>query len=221
MRVLLAGALLAAIPGWAAAPGSVRGTITIAGKKSEPLDPSRAVVWLEGGAARAAAPAKGVMTTRGKKFAPEVLVLPAGSEIDFPNEDEIQHNVFSSSEGNRFDVGLYGPGPGKAVVLKEPGVVRVYCNVHPQMAAIVVVTPTALAARVKADGSFEIGDVPAGTYELKAWDERGGTTSVPLEVRSGEVAAASLALDGSRFKRRPHLDKNGRPYEERGAADYP
>jgi len=205
VRALVAGLTLAATLGSAAAaPGTVRGRVTITGKKTQALDPSRAV-----------------MTTRGKKFVPEVLVVPAGSGVSFPNEDTIQHNVFSSSEGNRFDVGLYGPGPGSEVILKEPGVVRVYCNVHPQMAAFVVVTPTGLAARVKADGGFEIGAVPPGAYELKAWDERGGTASLPVEVRSGEAAEVSVSLDGNRFKKQPHLDKNGRPYEERGATDYP
>jgi plastocyanin len=165
VSAVLAALLLAA---------SVRGTVTITGKKSEALDPSRAVVWLEGRAAPPAVPAKVVMTTRGKKFTPEVLVLPAGSEVLFPNEDSIQHNAFSSSEGNRFDVGLYGPGPGKEVVMRTPGVVRVYCNVHPQMAAFVIVTPTGLAARAKPDGTFEITGVPPGSYELNAWDERGG-----------------------------------------------
>jgi len=222
VRALAAGLALAAGIGTAvAASGTVRGTLTITGKKSEGLDPSRSVVWLEGAAAAPAPPARGVMTTRGKKFAPEVLVLPLGSKVEFPNEDKIQHNVFSSSEGNRFDVGLYGPGPGKEIVLREPGIVRVYCNVHPQMAGFVVVTPTALAARAGSDGSFEIADVPAGAYELKVWDERGGTTSVAVEVKAGEAAVVPVTLDGSRFKRSTHLDKNGRPYEERGAAEYP
>jgi plastocyanin len=201
--------------------GTVRGTVTITGKRAEPLDASRAVVWLEGSSAPEAPPAKSVMTTRDKKFTPEVLVLPAGSGVAFPNEDAIKHNAFSSSEGNRFDVGLYGPGQGKEVVLREPGVVRVYCNVHPQMAAVVVVTPTALAARAKADGSFEIGGVPPGAYELKAWDERGGTASVSVVVKADGTPDVPVTLDGSRFKQRPHLDKNGRSYEERGATEYP
>ena len=224
MRALVAGLTLAATIGSAAAAaGSVRGRVTITGKKAQTLDPSRAVVWLESRTAPPLPPepARTVMTTRGKKFVPEVLVVPAGSGVSFPNEDSIQHNVFSSSEGNRFDVGLYGPGPGSEVVLKQPGIVRVYCNVHPQMAAFVVVTPTGLAARAKADGEFEIGSVPPGAYELKAWDERGGATSLPVDVRPGETSEVSVALDGSRFKKQPHLDKNGRPYEERGTTDYP
>jgi len=212
VSAVLAALLLAA---------SVRGTVTITGKKSEALDPSRAVVWLEGRAAPPAVPAKGVMTTRGKKFTPEVLVLPAGSEVLFPNEDSIQHNAFSSSEGNRFDVGLYGPGPGKEVVMRTPGVVRVYCNVHPQMAAFVIVTPTGLAARAKPDGTFEITGVPPGSYELNAWDERGGTSTLPVEVKPEGAPEVSVTLDGSRFKQRPHLDKEGRSYEERGTPDYP
>ena len=212
MSAVLAALLLA---------GTVRGTVTITGKKSEALDPSRAVVWLEGGSLPPASPSKGVMTTRGKKFTPEVLVLPAGSEVSFPNEDSIQHNAFSSSEGNQFDVGLYGHGPGKTVVLREPGVVRVYCNVHPQMAAFVLVTPTPLAARVDASGRFEVTGVPAGSYELKAWDERGGTASVPVEVKADGTPEVPVTLDGSRFKQRPHLDKNGRSYDERGTPDYP
>lgn len=224
MRVLLAGTILAVTFGSAAAaPVTVRGRVTITGKKAQALDASRAVVWLEARGAPAVdtSPTRAVMTTRGKKFVPEVLVVTPGSGVSFPNEDKIKHNVFSSSEGNRFDVGLYGPGPGTEVTLQSPGVVRVYCNVHPQMAAFVVVTPTGLAARAKADGAFEIPSVPPGSYELKAWDERGGTTSLPLEVREGQMAEVAVTLDGSRFKKQPHLDKNGRPYEERGAEDYP
>ena len=119
-------------------------------------------------------------------------------------------------------MGLYGPGPGKVVVLRTPGVVRVYCNVHPQMAAFVIVTPTSLAARAKPDGSFEIAGVPPGSYELKAWDDRGGASSVPVEVKLEGASEVSVVLDGSRFKQRPHLDKDGRSYEERGATpDYP
>ena len=224
MRAVVAGLTIAATIGSAAAAvGGVRGRVTITGKKAQPLDPSRAVVWLEsrGAPPSPAEPSRAVMTTRGKKFVPEVLVVPAGSEVSFPNEDSIQHNVFSSSEGNRFDVGLYGPGPGTEVVLKEPGVVRVYCNVHPQMAAFVVVTPTGLAARAKADGGFEIGSVPPGAYELTVWDQGGGSASLPVVVRAGETAEVAGPLDGSRFKKRPHLDKSGRSYDERDATDYP
>lgn len=192
---------------------TLRGTVTITERNEGAGDPSRAVVWVEG-AGRGAPAARAEIRMKNKTFEPAVVVIPAGSTVVFPNADPILHNVFSVSGENRFDLGLYGRGAGREVVLRQPGVVRVFCNVHPRMEAFVVVTPGE-AARVRADGTFEIPDVPAGRYDLTAWDERGGKASQPVEVPAAGTVSVQFRLDASQFRPRPHLDKDGRPYAGR------
>jgi plastocyanin len=213
---------------------SVQGTMTIAGRSGEAIDPAGAVVWLEGDAGGPSTPAGGapapagavperatpaperaVIDMRSKSFQPAVVAVPVGSSVSFQNDDPILHNVFSVSSGNQFDLGLYGRGDGRAVVFKEPGVVRIFCNVHPQMEAFVVVTPGPWRAAVGADGHFAIDGVPAGRYQMQAWDARGGAASYPVEVTAGGTARVDVRLDASEYRKRPHLDKNGRPYTDR------
>ncbi len=94
------------------------------------------------------------MTMRGKAFTPHVLAVPVGSTVDFPNDDPILHNVFSVSGENRFDLQLYKRPKSGSWTFQKPGVVRVYCNIHPQMSAIVLVTDSPHVAKTAADGSF-------------------------------------------------------------------
>jgi plastocyanin len=210
--VLILAAVLAC--GSSAAAATLRGTVTVSGRASQALDAAGAVVWLDGGPGGSRAPERAVIDTREKRFLPTVTVVPVGSTVSFPNSDPILHNVFSVSGGNRFDLGLYGRGEGRDVVLSEPGVVRVFCNVHPQMEAFVVVTP-GVAVLVGSDGSFEIRDAPAGRYDVRVWDERGGTAMHSVEVSGSETVTVDFRLDASSWRRRPHLDKNGRPYAAR------
>jgi plastocyanin len=91
-----------------------------------------------------------------KSFIPSLLIVPEGSSVAFPNNDEFSHNVFSVSPKNSFDLGLYGAGTGKAVTFESPGVVVIYCNVHPQMIAHVIVVSNAFFAHPKPDGSFVV-----------------------------------------------------------------
>jgi hypothetical protein len=158
---------------------------------------------------------------RGKAFEPPLLSLPVGSRLAFPNADPILHNVFSVSADNQFDLGLYPRGPGREVVLRSPGIVRVFCNVHPQMEAFVVVTPGRWVARPGADGRFSISDVPDGRYTVRVWHERGGDEERQVDVAAGAAADLEFRLDASSWRRRPHLDKNGRPYQgaQGGARD--
>jgi plastocyanin len=221
---LLPGALavaMAAVPAPSGA-ASLEGRVSIVGKRGAALDPSRAVAWIEGEAAGLPAPIPGrvTITTRGKRFLPDIVVVPVGTTVIFPNQDAIRHNVFSSSEGNRFDLGLYGPGPGKEITLRTPGVVRVYCNVHPDMATFVIVSPTPFATRVRSDGSFELPGLPAGRHQLTVWDERGGSRTLPIEIAADGSGTAAVELDATGFKRSRHLDKDGLPYSERETQDY-
>jgi len=202
---------------------TVRGRVTIQGaSERRPADPSGAVVYLDNLPAGTAPPTAGRFTieTKSKRFTPQVLVVPVGSRVAFPNSDAILHNVFSASGGNAFDLGLYGKGDAKEAVLREPGLVRVYCNVHEKMVAFVVVCPSRYFARVRDDGSFEIPDAPAGRYDVKVWDERGGMQSSSVEVGASDTLDVAFVMDGSRYVRAPHLDKNGKPYSARASTEY-
>jgi len=192
---------------------NLRGVVTIVERGGAPGDPSDAFVWIEGAPGPPPPPGRASITMRNKTFEPAIVQLPVGSRLTFPNADPILHNVFSVSGGNRFDLGLYPRGPGRDVVLREPGVVRIFCNVHPQMEAFVVVTPGSFAARPAADGRFTIPDLPAGRYTVRIWHERGGADERVVEIGADGAAAVEFTLDATSWRRRPHLDKDGRPYQ--------
>src|SRR4029453_1575752 len=104
------------------------------------------------------------------QFSPPWAVVQRGKTIAFPNLDNIYHNVFSLSSGNSFDLGLYSAGgAGQAPTFSEPGVVDIYCNIHPEMAASVLVVPNRYFVKVRQDGSFELPGVPSGRRKIAAW----------------------------------------------------
>jgi plastocyanin len=196
-----------------AGAGTVRGRVEVVDKGGKrATDVSDAVVWVEGPQVKAP-PASATIAMRGKGFAPRVVVVPVGGTVDFPNQDPIFHNVFSVSGENRFDLDLYKKPKSGSWTFRHPGLVRVYCNIHPQMSAYVLVRDNPFWARPAADGSFEIAGLPAGTWTLKAWHERGGEGSQPLTVPEEGVRDASLTLDASKWKRAPHKNKFGKDYE--------
>src|SRR4029450_13835420 len=142
-----------------------------------------------------APPVRREITTAEKQFSPHVLVVPVGSTVSFPNHDPFNHNVFSLSEENPFDLGLYGRDEGGSVGLGRPGGVRVYCNVHAQMSALVVVRDTPWYAQPASDGSFTIEAVPPGRYTLHAWHERSPDLTRELTVPAAGTADLELQLD--------------------------
>jgi len=196
---------------------TIAGTVTIAEREGAPGDPSGAVVWLEvsGTSVPAGAPTHAKVTMRDKRFEPAVVAVPVGSSVSFPNGDPILHNVFSVSSGNGFDLGLYGQGSGREVIFTQPGVVRVFCNVHPQMEAFIVVTPGPWFAIAAKDGSFRIDGAPEGRYDVHVWSERGGTAKETVEASAGATVSVPFTLDATRYRPKPHLDKDGRPYTGR------
>ena len=110
-----------------------------------------------------------VLDQRNVQFVPQVLAVQVGTKVSFPNNDRVFHNVFSFRESKRFDLGLYPVGMVKEVPFDKPGLSRVYCNIHPQMAAYVMVVDTPYFAVSDATGRFTIAAVPAGTYPYHAW----------------------------------------------------
>ena len=112
------------------------------------------------------------MIQKDKMFTPHVLAVPVGGSVSFPNLDPIFHNAFSNFNGQIFDVGLYKPGSSRTVAFKRAGIVRVFCNIHPQMSAVIVVLDTPYFAVSNKAGAFEIADVPPGEYQLHVFHER-------------------------------------------------
>jgi plastocyanin len=192
--------------------GTVVGRVELVekgGKKA--VDLSDVVVWVEG-VKTAPRPARAGVTMARKSFQPHLVVVPAGSTVDFTNEDPVAHNAFSLTRDSQFDLGLYKKPQSAARTFDKPGVVRVYCNIHPQMSAIVVVTDSPYFARTGADGRFVIEGVPPGRYTLTAWHERASEASAPVTVPTEGQVEASLSLDGSRYKRAQHRRKDGSEY---------
>jgi plastocyanin len=212
--LLTAGACTIMAAGLDAAP--LKGTVTFLTKRGQKPVANETLVWLDPAGKnvlkKAAAPF--TMTTRSKTFTPHVLAVPAGSTIAFPNEDPISHNLFSLTPGYTFDLGLYRKGPGKTHKFDTPGMVNVYCNIHPNMSAVVHVMSTPYFGFADAAGAYAF-DVPAGKYRLTAWNELGGTVTSDVEVKAdGTVAGATaLTLDSRNFRFAQHTNKFGKTYK--------
>lgn len=209
-RFLLA--LFAIALGSLAPAGDIVGRVELTekgGKKATDL--SDVVVYVESAKARPK-PAREVLTMKSKTFTPHLLAIGTGTTVDFPNEDPILHNVFSvSAEG--FDLGLYKRPKSGSKTFDRPGVYTVYCNIHPQMSATVVVLDHPYFTTAAKDGSFRIAGVPAGDYKLLAYNERSGEGApVTVKVTATGETAAQLALDASTFKRMAHKNKFGKDY---------
>jgi len=130
------------------------------------------VVWLDAPNAPHAGrrPAERVvLDQRNLSFIPHVLVVRVGTTVDFPNNDRVFHNVFSFRDGKRFDLGMYPVGALRHVVFDQPGLSRIFCNIHPHMAAYVMAVDSPYFARADESGAFTIAGVPAGTYTYHAW----------------------------------------------------
>jgi len=153
-----------------------------------------------------------VVTMQGKSFAPHVLTITQGSTVRFANDDMILHNVFSTSQGNDFDMGFYGHGAGKSKTFTRPGLVRVYCNVHHEMFAYILVLDTPYYTDVGDDGSFELRNLPAGPGEITVWNPRSSLWQ--QHVDSVAAAVVDLKLTLNRFAVPAHFNKFGKPYDK-------
>lgn len=152
------------------------------------------------------------MGTRDKQFSPRVLVVPLGANVDFPNYDPIFHNLFSVSKPNDFDLGLYKGGTSKTKSFMNPGIVRVYCNVHPQMVATIVVANSSYFTTADKDGNYMLSQVPPGSYILRAYTEE-GQTEQKIDVGENPLNV-KLTIDAKAFKKIKHKNKFGKDYKE-------
>jgi plastocyanin len=167
--------------------------------RSDPGDRPQTIVYLEkapAGAFDERPSDRARMTQRNERFAPQVLAIRAGTTVDFPNEDQTYHNVFSLSKTRRFDLGRYAAGMSKPVRFDQPGIVRVFCDIHSHMSAFILVFNHHYFDATDADGRYDIPAVPPGRYTVLAWHEgtvrdaqavtvpeQGGIVEVNFELR--------------------------------------
>jgi len=136
-----------------------------------------------------------LMDQREMKFIPRVLAVPVGTPVNFPNNDNTWHNVFSPSEANKFDLGLYPPGEKRSVTFNKAGVIRILCNVHPNMEGYIVVKEHPFFTVPNTRGNYRIDTIPIGKYRLEVWHPDVGTKVETFNmVREGEVLTIDVDL---------------------------
>jgi plastocyanin len=224
MKRFLAVVCACALAAGDLAAATVSGKIGFLTKRGQHPVVNETVVWLEPvgntHAPRRAA-ASFELTTRGKTLTPHVLIVPAGSTVAFPNEDPISHNLFSLSSGNDFDLGLYRSGVRKSHTFTTAGIVNVYCNVHPNMSAVIHVMSTPYYAFIARDSTFALTDVQPGRYDAVVWNEVGGTARLgPVEVSPSGISDLSITLDSRGLRATGHMNKFGKPYAPPTSSDY-
>ena len=212
--------VLAGLPLWA---GAVAGSVELRDSRQASVrsgkDYSGVIVWLEAAPAPALAPpAKHArMAQKDKTFLPHVLAVQVGTTVDFPNFDPIFHNAFSTYDGQVFDVGLYPPGTSQGVRFARPGVVRVFCNIHAAMSAVIVVVATPYFDTTSKSGAFLLPDAPPGEYVLHVFHERATPATLKalersVTVRGEPVKLPPLTISESGYLALPHQNKYGREY---------
>ena len=167
------------VPTPALAPESERRHVVVYLRDARPQDvsPMRVAIW-----------------QRNESFTPRVVAVTVGSEVEFPNDDGIYHNVFSLSRANSFNLGRYPRGHTKSVRFDKPGVVKVFCEIHSHMSATVMIFNHSWFAVPDDDGRFELPPIPAGDRQITAWHERLGDTTVRVRVESGRITTTDFIL---------------------------
>ncbi len=163
-------------------------------------------------------PVHAVLRQKNKSFEPHLLVVTTGSTVDFPNQDPWFHNVFSLFNGKKFDLGLYEAGTSRTVHFDREGVSYIFCNIHPEMSAVVVVLSTPNYAVVSKSGDFSIAGVPPGKYTLHVWSENALPETLDGLARQVEISGTTQSLGTLRVResetaKTQHKNKYGRDYE--------
>lgn len=197
----MAGPQAGAVTGIVPMPGRPAGRVavekytgTISGKVASP-PPLRAGVWLEGpGAKPDPAPAKVVLAQQGYQFADSLIIVPCGASVEFPNRDNDYHNIFSLSRTKRFDLGRYkkNEAPAPVVTFDKPGLVRLKCEIHDHMDAVVLVVDSRWRVLTDTAGKFALTGVPPGGYTLHAQLDEKTRWTVAVTITSGKTATADF-----------------------------
>ena len=159
------------------------------------------------------------LAQKDKQFSPHILVVPTGSSVDFPNLDPFFHNVFSLFNGKRFDLGLYEAHVHRVVQFDREGVSYIFCNIHPEMGAVVVSLSTPYYGISTSDGTITIHNVPAGSYRLNVWAENVAIESLnalsrTIEINSQNTELGTLRLQTGKDVMTHHKNKFGESYAQ-------
>jgi plastocyanin len=196
-----------------------------AGKKHQnPPSAANVVVWLSSlkpGAATLMMPARQTsyrLVQKDKMFTPHLLVVPTGSQVEFPNQDPFFHNVFSLFNGKRFDLGLYESGTSRGVQFDREGVSYIFCNIHPEMGAIVLTLNTPYYGISGENGVVILHNVPPGSYRLNVWSENGQLADPSVaqrivQVSTDAVHLGDITLQAATDALANHKNKFGEDYE--------
>lgn len=188
-----------------------------------------AVIWLEAlpGTSALPFPPEGHYTLlqKNRAFIPHLLVIPVGSVVQFPNADPFYHNVFSLFEGKRFDLGLYEAGSSKSVTFPRAGVSYIFCNIHPEMSAVVLSLSTPLYAIADENDAFTLRGIPPGDYKLHVWIEGVPQSflqglSRNIHLTSHDVDLGTFNAPIARARTMNHTNKFGNPYDTNSASPY-
>ena len=217
-RIALAVGLSLALAGSARADepaGVIRGTVTVQKRTlfgvGASEDKSGVVVYVTG-YSEPAPKTEAILEQENEKFAPRLLPIVAGQSVSFPNRDRLYHNVFSVSPSTSFDLGQYkSSDPPRTQVFPTPGLVPVYCNIHPDMISYVVVLENRAFAVTGEDGAFELRGVRPGKLALTAWMPGAQRETREIEVAPGGALTVDLELSQTQTTP-PHLRKDGTPY---------
>lgn len=205
LALLVAGVLVA---------GGLKGPVTLLDREGRPVEAlTDTLAMLEPlGPRLPVAPRPPLrIRTLGKRFIPRVAWTTPGSEVAFPNQDHILHNVFSPCCANPFDTGHYLPGEAPRVTVQKPGLVKLYCNVHPGMNAFLWVVETPFVQALDGRGGLDFQGVPPGAYRLRIWHPETGEKTWTVSLGDG-VTRGAWSLRATLPAVEPHKDKFGRDY---------
>ena len=187
------------------------------------------VIWLEplAGTPALSFPSHGRYTLlqKNRTFIPHLQIIPTGSAVEFPNEDPFFHNVFSLFEGKRFDLGLYEEGSSKSVTFSRAGVSYIFCNIHPEMSAVVIALGTPLYAMADTKDSVLLRGIPPGDYRLGVWIEGVpqsflDSLSRPLHFSDHTVDLGVLKAPIAGARTIPHTNMYGQEYTPESQSPY-
>ncbi len=199
-------------------PGFISGTVTVFqkqpfGKLTKKEDMSGVLVYITGFKSEAPGNIPEIVQ-KNIKFYPDILPIVVGQKIRFPNKDDIYHNVFSISQVNSFDLGQYkGVEAPKTVLFEKPGLVTVFCNIHPQMITYVAVLENNAFGMTDQDGIFQIPDIPPGILKIHAWLPNSKRTTKEVLIKPGQQNVVDLEVRET-IKAISHKRKDGSDYPE-------
>ena len=194
--------------------GYVVGTVKVTESDGKPINGADVIVYMLG---FNEPPGDQVATIaqKGRKFVPDLVAITVNERVAFPNNDPFLHNVFSQSADRQFDLGSYKRGESKEKQFPKPGVIDVYCNIHPEMAATIIVVPNRRHTRVDPTGHFVLDGVPPGEWTVFAYSRRATKpTSTKVSVKPGAETTVELTI--VRGAEPAHLNKYGEKYKEGG-----